>query len=143
MRRGGPAVDWSLTFPDLPRLERRGEWLQATAAVTQRLLSSPTAEPPGQPGEHDGPLQVIAERARELARADLVSIVLPTPAEGQLRVEVAVGAGAAELCGRPVPVAGSLAGRAFSTAEPVRVSQPHELPGLVSMACGDIDVGDR
>ena len=38
---GGPAVDWSLTFPDLPRLERRGEWLQATAAVTQRLLSSP------------------------------------------------------------------------------------------------------
>ena len=60
----------------------RGEWLQATAAVTQRLLSSPTAEPPGQPGEHDGPLQVIAERARELARADLVSIVLPTAAGG-------------------------------------------------------------
>jgi len=117
----------------------RGEWLQATAAITRRLLSVPV----GEPGERDGPLRLIAERAREIAQAELVSIVLPTPAGGQLRVEVAVGAGAAELCGRPVPVAGSLAGRAFSTAEPVRVSQPHELPGLVSMACGDIDVGDR
>jgi len=115
----------------------RGEWLQATAAITRRLLSVPV----GEPGERDGPLRLIAERAREIAQAELVSIVLPTPAGGQLRVEVAVGAGAAELCGRPVPVAGSLAGRAFSTTEPLRVAQPNELPGLVSMACGDIDVG--
>ena len=115
----------------------RGEWLQATAAITRRLLSVPA----GEPGERDGPLRLIAERAREIAQADLVSIVLPTPAGGQLRVEVAVGAGAAELCGRPVPVAGSLAGRAFSTGEPLRVAQPNELPGLVSMACGDGDVG--
>ena len=112
----------------------RGEWLHATAAITRRLLSADSVDV-------RGPLRLIAERAREIAQADLVSIVLPTPAGGQLRVEVAVGEGAAQLCGRAVPMAGSLAGRAFSTGEPVRVAQPNELPGLVSMACGDGDVG--
>jgi two-component system, NarL family, sensor histidine kinase DevS len=113
----------------------RGEWLQAAAAITQRLLST---EPAG-PGGHDGPLQLIAERTREIAQADLVTVVLP--AGGDLRVEVAVGPAAAGLCGRSVPVAGSLAGRVFTTGQPLRVAQAHELPGLAPMTTDNLDVG--
>jgi two-component system, NarL family, sensor histidine kinase DevS len=113
----------------------RGEWLQATAAITQRLLSTE----PGGPGGHDGPLQLIAERTREIAQADLVTVVLP--AGEDLRVEVAVGPAAAGLCGRTVPVAGSLAGRVFTTGQPLRVAQAHELPGLAPMTTDNLDVG--
>ena len=113
----------------------RGEWLHATAAITQRLLSTE----PGEPGGHDGPLQLIAERTREIAQADLVTVVLP--AGEDLRVEIAVGPAAAGLCGRTVPVAGSLAGRVFTTGQPLRVAQAHELPGLAPMTTDNLDVG--
>lgn len=107
----------------------RQEWLQASAAITRRLLSADTARP----------LQLIAERSREIARADLVTVVLPH-GEG-LRVEVAVGAGAEELLGLGVAVDGSLSGRVFTTGEPLRVATPDEQPGLVSAAAGGLDLG--
>jgi len=94
---------------------------------------------PAAPGGHDGPLQLIAEHAREIAQADLVTVVLP--AGDDLRVQVAVGPAAAGLCGCTVPVAGSLAGWGFSTGEPLRVAQPHELPGLAPMTTDNLDVG--
>jgi signal transduction histidine kinase len=115
----------------------RGEWLQASAAITRQLLSPDSIDP-------RGPLRLIAERAREIAHADLVTVVLPaSPDESpdELRVEVAVGAAAAGLPGLAVPVAGSFSGRVFSTGEPLRVAQPHEMPGLTPMALDDLDVG--
>ena len=115
----------------------RGEWLQATAAITQRLLSTE----PGRAGPGTtGPLQLIAERTREIAQADLVTVVLP--AGEDLRVEIAVGAGRGRAVRRgTVPVAGSLAGRVFTTGEPLRVARAHELPGLAPMTTDNLDVG--
>ena len=111
----------------------RGEWLHATAAITRQLLSADSVDV-------RGPLRLIAERARQIAQADLVTVVLGASPD-QLRVEVAVGTGAAGLPGLVVPVAGSLSGRVVSTEEPLRVAQPNEVPGLIPMTTNDLDVG--
>ena len=58
----------------------RQNWLQASTQVTRQLLSV----------EGEDPLQLIARRVRQVADADLVTVVLPT-ADDMLRVEVAAG----------------------------------------------------
>ncbi|MHA6794281.1 GAF domain-containing protein [Pseudonocardia bannensis] len=112
----------------------RQEWLRASAAITRRLLSVDTAEA-------GRPLHLIAESSREVAQADLVTVLLPADDGSDLRVEVAVGVGAADLLGVSVPLDASLAGRVFTTGEPLRVSTPNEQPGLASVASGGLDVG--
>jgi signal transduction histidine kinase len=114
----------------------RGEWLQASAAITRRLLA--TDADVAEDAAH--PLQLIAERTREIARADLVAVVLPVGTEPGLRVEVAVGEGAQTLPGRRVPMQGSLSGRVFTTSAALRADHPDEA-GLESMASGELDVG--
>ena len=114
----------------------RQHWWQATAALTRRMLS----------GETGDPLEFIAARSRELADADLVTVVLPADAQHAtdgtgLRVQVAVGVGSQDLAGLTVPFAGSLAGRVYATGKPLRVSHPSEEPGLASIASGSVDVG--
>ena len=121
----------------------RGEWLQATAAITRLLLSpDPTdpADPTDQVGAGD-PLQLIAARSREIADADLVTLVRPAENGSDLRVEVAVGAGAEDLPGLPVPRHGSLSGRVFTTGQPLRLAHPHDEAGLASVTSGALDVG--
>jgi signal transduction histidine kinase len=98
----------------------RQEWLRASAAITDRL---------------------IAERSREIAHADLVTVVLPADDGHELRVEVAVGTNADDLPGLRVPWEGSLSGRVFTTGKPLRVSGPNEQPGLAYVASGELDVG--
>jgi signal transduction histidine kinase len=109
----------------------RQKWLQASAAITSQLLSAETGRP----------LQLIAEHSREIARADLVTVVLPAEEGHELRVEVAVGNGADGLPGLHLSLDGSLSGRVFTTGDPLRVSSPNEQPGLTSVASGDLDVG--
>jgi signal transduction histidine kinase len=109
----------------------RQQWLQASAAITGELLSADAGRP----------LQLIAEHSREIARADLVTVVLPTEEGHELTVEVAVGHGADNLPGLRVSLQDSLAGRVFTTGEPLRVSTPNEQPGLTSVASGELDVG--
>ena len=87
----------------------RQKWLQASDAITRRLLSP-------DPGS---PLTLIAEHARDNADADVVTVLRPTATEGELRVEVAVGVGAEDLLGVTVPVRGTLSGRVFSSGVPV------------------------
>jgi signal transduction histidine kinase len=116
----------------------QGQWLQASAAITRQLLS-----PAGD--DATGPLRLIAEHSREIARADLVTVVLPHSSDGadrvtELRVEVAMGLGGQDLPGRRVPMQGSLAAQVFSTAEPLRVAHPEDT-GLVSVASGILDIG--
>ncbi len=59
--------------------ERRQRWLQASTQITRQLLSA----------EGEEPLALIARQAREIADADIVSVVLPTPNGKRLMVEVA------------------------------------------------------
>jgi two-component system, NarL family, sensor histidine kinase DevS len=90
----------------------RGEWLQASATITRQLLSPD--------GEHEhAPLQLIARRCLDVARADLVTVALPDE-DGELRVEEVAASGDQHLRGVPVP--GSLLGRVFTTGEPIRVA---------------------
>jgi signal transduction histidine kinase len=113
----------------------RGEWLQASAAITRQLLS---------PGESDGaasPLQLIAERSREIADADLVTVALPDDrADEDLRIEVAVGTGAAKLTGISIPRSGSLQGQVFLSGEPTRLAQPDDETGY-GVAPAELEIG--
>jgi signal transduction histidine kinase len=138
----------------------RGEWLQATAVITRRLLSTDIDE------RHA--LRLIAEYAREIADADLVAVLLPddtatvagtddpvsdgpepddpaadTPPgdPGALTVEVAVGAAANGVRGRRIPVGASLAGRVFTTGTPLRLGDPHERPVLRPAVPDGLDAG--
>src|SRR5690242_20296229 len=119
----------------------RGEWLQASAAITRHLLSAES-------GDATRHLPLIADRARGIADADVVAVLLPADpgsarglaGAGELRVEVAVGVGAQALPGRRVPMQGSMSGQVFTTGEALRVTLPEEA-GLVSAATGDLEVG--
>ncbi len=89
---------------------RRETWLQASGEITTSLLSG--AETPRV-------LTLIARRARRMAGADTMAILLPDPGGHTLRVAIADGA-LPETCAgaRRIPVDGTLAGQAFTLAEP-------------------------
>jgi GAF domain-containing protein len=114
----------------------RGEWLQASAAVTRQLL-----DPDAGGVEH--PLRLIAEHSRAIGDADLAVVLRPVEAVDpvQLAVEVVVGAGADVLLGRPVPLTGTLAGRVFGSRQPERVPQLQDPAGLSALLSGRVDVG--
>jgi signal transduction histidine kinase len=124
----GMAIDNARLFETA---RARQEWLRATAAVTHRLLSADT--------DALRPLQLVARSSRELAGADLVTVALPDG--DRLRVDVAVGDAAERLQGVRVPLDRSLAGRVYTTGEPLRVASPQELPGLDALTVHDLDIG--
>jgi signal transduction histidine kinase len=92
----------------------RGEWLQAIAAITRGVLST-------EPEDAGDSLQAIARTSLRIARADLVTVVLPGGPD-ELVIEVAVGAGAEGLAGTRLPMAGTLSGQVFATGAPLRES---------------------
>ena len=112
---------------------RRGEWLDASAAVTQRLLA---------PGTRDA-LPTIAGHARRLADADLVALFLPdAQSRSDLRVEVAVGDDAERVTGRHAPQDRSLCGHVFTTGHALRLRDPADHPELPrSTIAEDVDAG--
>ena len=128
----------------------RGEWLQASAAVTRQLLA-PDAD-------DDGSLQLIAERTQDIADSDLVLLLFPHDGDGtgegtgegtgdgtgdggRLRIEVSVGADAEHLRGQTLPVEGTLAGRVYREGEPARVAQLTYGTGLTSITSGGVEIG--
>lgn len=116
----------------------RGEWLQASAAITRQLLSTG-------PVRESDTLLLIAERCREIAAADLVTLARPADTGRQLRIEVAVGTLAGSLAGRRIPLEASLSGHVFRTGKPVRLTgneEPEHLerplwPGLTDALAGE------
>jgi signal transduction histidine kinase len=101
------------------RAEQRQNWLQASAQITQQLLST----------DGEDPLQLIARQTREVADADIVTVVLPTANPERLMVEVAAGAQADRFTGLTYPAANTLAALMFETGQPVLV--------------GDVSTDDR
>jgi two-component system, NarL family, sensor histidine kinase DevS len=91
---------------------RRQDWLEASAQITRQLLSV----------SGEDPLQLIARRAREVADADLVSVVLTTPDGERLMVEVASGTGAETLVGMTYDRENTLAAITFDTGKPILVA---------------------
>ena len=115
----------------------RGEWLSASAAVTRHLLS-------GEPDGEASPLELIAERTRDIAQADLVLVLRPPGREdapAELAIEVSVGADADHLRGRTVPVESTLSGRVFTAAEPVLLPHLSDGPGLSAVTSGEVKLG--
>ncbi|GAA5134646.1 sensor histidine kinase [Pseudonocardia adelaidensis] len=112
----------------------RGEWLQASAAITRQLLS------PDDAGAKR-PLRLIAERMRQIADGDLVTVALPTSDGRELRIEEAAGVGELQVHGSHVPVVGSLLGRVSTTGDPVRLSQVEDEAEWGSLTAGELDVG--
>ena len=95
---------------------RRQDWLQASTEVTQQLLSA----------EGEDPLRLIARQARQIADADVVTVVLPTADGQRLIVEVASGEGADELTALTSPIENTLVGLAFNNGQPVLVGDVDE-----------------
>jgi signal transduction histidine kinase len=91
--------------------QRRQDWLQASAKITRQLLSA----------EGEEPLQLIAREARQIADADVVTVVLPTESRERMMVEVAAGRAADELTGMSYPIEHTLTGLALSSGRPVLV----------------------
>jgi signal transduction histidine kinase len=93
------------------------KWMEASRQITTALLSS--AEP------HRRPLQLIAERTRVLTDAEQAIVLVPADADlpydeiDTLVVSAAVGAHAAQVLGRQVPVDGSTSGEVFRSGKPL------------------------
>lgn len=92
---------------------RRRRWLEASTAITAELVA----------GEGD-PLPLIVELTREVAGADLATLVLPVPDEPETLVVAAASGIGAELCaGLAFPRGDSLTGRALDADEDLNVRQ--------------------
>jgi signal transduction histidine kinase len=111
--------------------ERRQSWLRASAEITQQLLSD----------EGEDPLKLIARRTRELANADIVTVVLPTPDGERLMVEVASGDHADDLTGVTYPVHDSLGELAISTGRPGLIGDITNEPNLHVHISDAVSVG--
>lgn len=117
---------------EVGRLRQR--WLQASAAITQRLLAD-------EGGDSGRALTFIAETSRNIADADLVVVLLPDQEAGRLRVEAAVGAAADRLVGRSVAVDGSLSGEVYGNGRPVRDFWPDGGRGLAAQLPDGLQLG--
>jgi signal transduction histidine kinase len=105
----GVAIDNARLFE---QGERRQQWLQASMQITRQLLAADGEEP----------LSLIVRKVREIAAADIVTLVLPTPDQSRLMVEVAAGERSDELIGYTYPYANSLAGMAYTSGRAVTIT---------------------
>ncbi|MCW2549734.1 MAG: sensor signal transduction histidine kinase, partial [Mycobacterium sp.] len=99
----GVAIDNARLFATA---QRRQLWLEASAEIARVLLA----------GEID-PLPLITARARQVADAELATLLIPDAAPDQLVVAAADGEGAALLPGTQVSRSSSLAGQALGTSQ--------------------------
>lgn len=101
----GGAIDHARLFDATRRSQR---WAAALAEVTTALLSD----------DAEDSLGIVAERVAALAEADLVCFLAPT-VDGMLRVDLARGPLAPGVEGLQFEVAGTVAGRAQESGQPV------------------------
>jgi signal transduction histidine kinase len=97
---------------------RREDWMRASTEITRQLLAD----------EGEEPLRVIARRLQQIAAADAVNVVLPSPDGERLMVEVATGAGAEELTAMSYPIGGTVSQTVLATAQPVLIDDLTRLP---------------
>jgi len=117
------------------RVRASARWARAGREISTALLSE--AHP------HQGPLQLIVERAAELADAEQAIVLVPADPDqpsgdvDRLVVSAAVGIRANEVLGQDVPVKGSTTGEVFLSGEPL-ITEPFRRP-----IEGFTDVGER
>jgi signal transduction histidine kinase len=94
----------------LDETRRRQRWSAASAEIAASLIAEDSSDSLG----------FLADRVMELSDADLVMVILPA-AEGSLIIETVRGHNAVELRGLVFDAAGSIAGRALESGQPVLV----------------------
>jgi two-component system, NarL family, sensor histidine kinase DevS len=104
----GVAVENARLFE---QARKRQDWLQAATRITRQLLSD----------EGEEPLQLIARQVQQIADADIVTVVLPTPAGERFMVEVAAGDRAQDFVGMTYPVRHSLVELVSTTRQPALI----------------------
>ncbi|WP_329558177.1 GAF domain-containing sensor histidine kinase [Streptomyces uncialis] len=124
----GVAIDNARLYE---RSQQRELWLQATAEVTQSLLSG---------SERAVVLALIADRAREIAGADLVVVALPAADRDSLVVELADGLEADRYRALRLAVSSGLIGTAFTRAVPV-TGEDMDDPGPAAYLGGPTGLG--
>lgn len=92
----GAAIDNAQLYE---QAQRRHRWMSATAEIMGVLLGEVRRGPA---------LQLVADRAREVAEADMALVLLADDAVRELTVEVASGEPGKPLLGATVPVTGGL-----------------------------------
>ena len=111
------------------------KWLQASTEITRGILAAA-------PDDAVGSLRLIADRSREVADADVVTIALPDGSQSaDLRVSVAIGTSADSIMDLTVPQNASLSGRAFTTGKPLRLTSPEESPSMPYAVSAVVDAG--
>jgi two-component system sensor histidine kinase DevS len=90
--------------------QRRRRWLEAIRAITAAVISG---------AEAGAVLAMVAGSARELAGADVATIVSPRGRGEGLAITAASGLHADELLGMAVPAEGSVSGLVIRTAEAI------------------------
>jgi signal transduction histidine kinase len=109
----GVAIDNAKLFE---RVCASAKWTEASREITTALLS-------GEP--HVNPLQLIAERARELIEAEQAIVLVASddevPSEhiDTLVISTAVGLHSADVLGQTVPIEGSTTGSVYLSGTPV------------------------
>ncbi len=111
----GVAIDNARLFGEA---QHRQQWSQASADITRHLLA-----------DGDDPLELIVQRARDVARADTTALALCDPTARELSFDVAEGHDADLLRGQRVPMETSLAGRAVRDRAPLVVADVRTLGG--------------
>ncbi len=104
----GVAIENARLFEESRRRQR---WLQASTEITRQLLSD----------EGEEPLRLIARRLQQIADADAVNVILPTPDGQRLMVEVATGAGAEEITAQSYPIANTVSQRVIDSGLPILI----------------------
>jgi signal transduction histidine kinase len=102
-------------------VERRQRWLDASADIVATLLATESSE---------GVLELVAQRAREVADADLAAILAPAALSGQPVVQTAAGDDADRLAGE------ALAGISAHVADVLRTGMPRLLDETVGDPAG-------
>ncbi len=100
---------------------RREEWLDAIGEISRSLLSGVAV---------DDVLEEIAERARSIARADDVRVLLGGRDDADLRIVAARGMHAEEIVGMRVPIDGTVAGDAFRSGRTLVVEDATSDPRM-------------
>ncbi len=98
--------------------ERRQEWSAGAAEAAVRMVNAPGVEA----------LRSIAEQVHRLARADVVTLVLPAGGGQHLSIAVAVGMEADTFEGQSYPMAGTLTEMVLRTGSPALVTGPADQP---------------
>jgi signal transduction histidine kinase len=105
---------------------RRRRWLEAAAEITAGLLGQV---------QKDKALGLVADRAREVAGADVAAVLLRHEG-GHLVVEVVSGDAPADAAGALVPLDDTLAGTVLGTGQTATVEGPDSADALTRIGFG-------